>query len=91
MGHRAVRIALPMLALFIANAQDSTAPRTTEVRDPKIFERYEGQVAQTLDLSGVRTIFQNSQESPDVNSLISRSVPPHLMMQIPMATTSPPP
>jgi hypothetical protein len=48
-GNRAVRIALPMLALFIANAQDSTAPRTTEVRDPKIFERYEGQVAQTLE------------------------------------------
>jgi hypothetical protein len=41
--------ALLLLSLLSANAQDHTAPRPAEARDPKIFERYEFQVAQTFE------------------------------------------
>ena len=43
------RVALALLALLSANAQDAVAPRRTEVRDPKIFEGYERQIAQTFE------------------------------------------
>jgi hypothetical protein len=47
-GH-SFRVALPLLSLLSVNAQDPTAPRPTESRDPKIFEKYERQVAQTFE------------------------------------------
>ncbi len=49
MANGLFRAALPLLSLLSANAQDSVAPRRTEVRDPKIFEKYERQVAQTFE------------------------------------------
>lgn len=49
MGNASFRVALSLLSLLSANAQDSVAPRRTEVRNPKIFEKYERQVAQTFE------------------------------------------
>jgi hypothetical protein len=43
------RVALPLLSLLSVNAQDPTAPLPTQPRDPKIFEKYERQVAQTFE------------------------------------------
>jgi len=48
-GKDLFRIALLLPSILIATAQDSTTPRATEVRDPKVFERYESQVAQTFE------------------------------------------
>ena len=49
MGNGPFRVALLLQSLLSANAQDSVAPRPTEVRDPKIFERYERQLAQSFE------------------------------------------
>jgi hypothetical protein len=43
------RVALPLLSLLSVNAQDPTAPLPTQPRDPKIFEKYERQIAQTFE------------------------------------------
>jgi hypothetical protein len=43
------RVALLLLLLLGANAQDPIPPRSTEIRDPRIFERHERQVAQTFE------------------------------------------
>jgi hypothetical protein len=42
--------ALLLLSLLIANAQDPTPPRSTEVRDRKIFEEYERHLAQIFEM-----------------------------------------
>ena len=47
-GH--LGIALLLLSLFTANAQGPTAPRAIEVRDPKMFEKYERQLAQIFEM-----------------------------------------
>jgi hypothetical protein len=48
-GKSPLRVALLLLSVLSANAQDSIAPRPAEVRDANIFEKYEGRVAQTFE------------------------------------------
>jgi hypothetical protein len=48
-GKGPFRVALLLLLLLSAYAQESSAPRTTALRDPKVFEGYERQLAQTFE------------------------------------------
>jgi hypothetical protein len=48
-GKGPFRVALLLLLLLSANAQESSAPRTRALGDPKVFEGYERQLAQSFE------------------------------------------